>query len=413
MFKKDIFKAYDIRGEFGVDFDSDFAKQLGEVFVEHLGAKKLVVARDMRESSTDLARDLIDGIVSRGCDVIDIGVSSTPLFYFGVINESADGGIMITASHLGDKFNGFKVTREKAISIGGDELFKDTEKLFEKSLEPSDKRGKTEAVDLLDKYTKAIVEHSGIQSGEIDIPVKLIGNEAILNEVCAVVNALSMQVVEGGEEIGFEFDADGDRVVVLNEAGERIRGDLIGGLLAGYYLEGKRVVYDLRYSRGVLEYLESKKIDAIPSRIGHTLIKKVMRENDMEFCGEQSGHMFFKEMGYVEAPILAVLKILNLLKETGKNIDSLVKEVSSWSTSEEINFDLESRMAIQRVIDKAKEKYSDGEINEMDGVRVEYPDWGFILRASNTEAKLRLIVDAKTEKLMDEKKEELVGVLQE
>jgi len=413
MFKEDIFKAYDIRGEYGKDFDNEFAKKLGSVLVKYLGAKKIVIARDMRESSGELAKEVIEGITSMGCDVVDIGSTSTPLYYFGVISESADGGIMITASHLGEEFNGFKVTKRRAISIGGHELLEKARELFENPNSPSKKKGEIINKNLLEEYANASIEHSGVKEGEIKTPIKLIGNEMVLKEIRAVANKLSINVVDEKEEIGFEFDPDGDRISVLNASGEKIRGDLVGGLLAGYYLEGKRVAYDLRYSRGVLEYLESKKIEAIPSRIGHTLIKKVMRENELEFCGEQSGHMFFKEMGYVEASALAMLKILNVLKETGRDIDELAGGVSNWSTTDEINFNLDSRDKISELLKKAKGKYSDGNINETDGVRIEYSDWGFLLRASNTEAKLRLIVDAKTESLMNKKKEELVNLLQE
>jgi len=411
MHKEKIFKAYDIRGEYGTEFDDEFAKKLGTVLAEHLDAEKIVVSRDIRESSAALAEKVIEGIASMGVDVADIGVTSTPLFYFGVISEAADGGVMVTASHLGEEFNGFKITREKAISIGGDEFWEETKDLFEKDPEVADEPGNVKKSDLLDEYIGTSVGHSGVEDGEINIPVRLAGNKIVLKEIKAILDDVGVEIVDKGEQIGFEFDADGDRVVVLDSSGDKIRGDLVGGFLAGHYSGGKKVVYDIRYSRGVLEYLKSKNIKLIPSRAGHTLIKAVMRENDAEFCAEHSGHIYFKEMGYAEASGLAVLKILKAMGETGKSINELTDGVSSWSTTDEINFKLDSREKIGEILEKVEKKYSDGEADDMDGLKIQYPDWGFVLRPSNTEPKLRLIVDAKTDGLMEEKKEELMNIL--
>jgi phosphomannomutase len=157
--------------------------------------------------------------------------------------------------------------------------------------------------------------------------------------------------------------------------------------------------------------MRCKDIELLPSRVGHAFIKAKMRENEIEFCAEHSGHLFFKEMSYVEAPFLAMLKILNILQATGKDIDTLAAQVSDWRTSEEINFNFKDKGRIAQVLASTKKKYSDGEINEMDGLKVNYTDWNFLLRPSNTEAKLRLIVDAKTEEILTDKKQELLDVI--
>ena len=413
MFKESVFRAYDIRGEYGKDFDDDFAKKLGAVVAEHLDAKKLVVARDMRPSADNLRKQIVEGIISTGCDVIDIGQTSTPLFYYGVINEKADGGIMVTASHMGEEFNGFKITRKQAINIGGDGFWEKTRGLFNKEIETSNTKGNITDKKLLESYVKSVIHHSELSANDITSSVKFIGNEMVVNEARAVTGKLSISVVESGEDIAFEFDPDGDRLAVYNSDGEKIRGDLIGGMLAGHYYPNSKVVYDIRYSRGVLEYMRSKGIEPIPSRIGHTLIKAVMRENEADFCGEQSGHMYFKALGYVEVSMLAMLKILKAIKETGKDINELVKPVNKWSTTEEINFPLTSRKEVDEAVGKMRERYSDAEINEMDGILVKYPDWGFILRPSNNDPMLRLIVDAKTPETLKQKEKELVSLLQE
>jgi len=320
---------------------------------------------------------------------------------------------MVTASHLGEEFNGFKVTRKGAVIIGGHELLRNRGELFDSKIKIGKKSGKILKKDLLTSYVSSAISYSGLSAGDITTLVKLIGNEMIINEVLVAMKKLSIPVVDRGEDVVFEFDADGDRLVVRNAKGEKIRGDLIGGLLAGYYFSNKKIAYDLRYSRGVLEYMQSKGIEVIPSRIGHTLIKQVMRKHEIEFCGEQSGHMFFKDLGYVEAPILAALKILNIMQETGKSIAELVVPVSSWSTTEEINFSFSDREKIIEVINKIRKHYDDADINETDGIRIEYPNWGFLLRPSNTEAKLRLIVDVKEEKILENKKQELLKLLNE
>ena len=402
-----IFRAYDIRGKYGEEFDNEFARKLGMVLAKYLSAKKIVISRDARASSKELAEHVSEGIISAGCDAIDIGPTSTPLFYFGVIDEKSDGGIMVTASHLGDEFNGFKITRKKAVAIGGDELFAKTANLFDSELKAAQVPGKVLTRDLLAHYVATMVERSGLQVGDINVPIRLMGNEMILKEARAMARELSIPVVEKGEEISFEFDADGDRLYVYNSKGKKISGDLMGGLLAGYYFSGQKIVYDLGYSRGVLEYLHSKDIETISSPIGHTLIKARMREHKAEFCGERSGHIFFEDTGYVEAPLLASLKILNILQTTGHSIDELVLPISKWSTSEEINFTFSNRKKITEIISKIREYYNDADINETDGIRAEYPDWSFLLRASNTEEKLRLIVDARTEKLLRTKVQEL------
>lgn len=411
MFNETIFKAYDIRGEYEKDFDDDFAKKLGAVVAKHLGAKKLVVARDMRLSSESLREKIVEGITSTGCNVIDIGQTSTPLFYYGVISEGTDGGVMVTASHLGDEFGGFKVTKKGAATIGGDKLYEEAKALFEGDADVAEVKGEILEKNILESYRDAVIKHSGLNEGDIKTPIKLIANEMVTKELLTVTEALDIPTVEKGESIGFEFDPDGDRLTVRNSKGEKIRGDLIGGLIAGHYYPNQKIAYDLRYSRGVLEYMKSKGIEPVPSRAGHTLIKAVMRENEIEFCGEQSGHMYFKALGYVEVSMLAMLKILNILKETEKDIDELSKSLSTWSTTEEINFSSNTKDESLAQIEKVKSKYSDGELDETDGIHIEYPDWGFLLRASNTEAKLRLIVDAKTEELLEEKKKELLELL--
>ncbi len=411
MFSKNIFRAYDIRGKYGEDFDDDFAYRLGRVLAKHLNAKKIVVSRDMRPSSDALSERVIDGIVSLGCDVVDIGQTSTPLFYFGVINEGACGGVMITASHMGEEFNGFKITRTQAINIGGDKFWEEAKELFSEEIKSSNTRGDVSVKGLLADYVRFVVHHSGLDTHDIESSVKFIGNKMVVREACAITDKLSISVVESGEDIVFKFDPDGDRLVVYSSDGEKIRGDLIGGMLAGYYYPDSKVVYDLRYSRGVLEYMRSCGIEPIPSKIGHTLIKAVMREHEADFCGEQSGHMFFKETGYIETSMLAALKILNAIKETGKDINKLIEPAFGWSTTEEINFPLTSRNEVSDIFDKLRKRYKDAEINEVDGIFVKYPDWSFILRPSNNDPMLRLIVDAKTDKLMREKEGELRDML--
>ncbi len=411
-YNPDIIKAYDIRGKYGHDFDDEFAYMLGRALVNYLDARELVISRDERETSDVLSQKLIQGIISTGCHVIDIGKTSTPLFYYGVIDMKSIGGVMVTASHLGPEYSGFKITGNNAVIIGKNSgLDEVLEYMAQDGNQVSKEKGDIIQKSILNKHIQWVTNLCGLSKGAVKQKVKLIGNNMALGELMPVLDTLGIEHVDDGYDIAFEFDPDVDRIIVLNYKGEYIRGDLIGGMIANYYYKGKKIAYDVRYSKGVIEYLESHGLDLVPTRVGHTLIKEVLLEHDLEYGGEGSGHMFFKETGHVESTVLAMLRILRILHETGQTVDELIKPLDTWFNTWEINTRLESRQRANEIIEQAKVKYSDGKLNHMDGIIIDYPDWRFLLRISNTEPMIRLIVDAKTKELMEQKRDELLALI--
>lgn len=408
-FNPEIFKAYDIRGKYGIEFDDDFAEALGAALVGELGAKKILVARDTRPSSELLAQRVLRGITTAGADAIDIGTASTPLFYFGVIHEKTEAGIMISASHLGPEFNGFKIAREGAITMGNTTGLEPimTALHHETEIQPAGKAGNIISKNLLEQYAEFIIDHSKLHPGDIKLKVGLMGEQLPLSEIRYIFHKLGITETKDTPDVIFELDPDGDRLMVHDGQGKLIRGDLFGGAFVMHFFQGKKIVYDIRYCRDVLQYLLSHGVSLTPSKIGHTLIKKVMRENNLDFGAEGSGHMFFKEAGYVEATALMMLKTLIMLSETGKTINELVAPLDTWAYSGEINTPLVSRSDIDPILASLRRCYADGNASTLDGLKIEYPDWGFFVRPSNTEALIRLILEAKTKELMDEKVKEV------
>ena len=425
-FNPEIFKAYDIRGIYGRDFDEGFAFKLGMALVKYLQAKQLIVARDLRGSSLALADSFKDGIKSMGCDVLDLGPVTTPLFYFAIRKSGADGGAIITASHNPPEYNGFKIYRHKAMPVGSDSGLLDLQKILSGSVLERPKYAGKELADggIITKYTDLIIQKSGLGPGTVNLAVKISAEDLVRKELEIIISTLGIHPVNDSHDVEFEFDFDGDRLAVLDSNVQKIRGDLVAGLLAGKlpsrFWSGPKLVHDSRFSRGVLNYLSAKGVKLIRSKVGHSFIKNMMRKHGADLGGELSGHLYFKEIGYVESAILAMLKIIKILNESNKNMGELVEPMTTWHNSGELNFQFpispdsrsESRILdstkwnrdnFQKIVTELKEKYKDGKIDELDGLTVEYDDWWFNLRPSNTEPVLRLVVEAKTQALLEKK----------
>ena len=434
-----IFKAYDIRGVVPTDLNKDIAEKIGMAYAVFTGAKKVVVGRDMRPHSADMFAGLAAGLVKMGCTVIDLGLCSTPMSYFANGTLKADGSIMITASHNPGEWNGFKLCKANAVPISGATGIMDIEKLvMDNDFTPAAVPGKVEKYDISgeygaflrkfvkfgDKKLKVVVDYANAMgSAEIAgieelfdiIPMykELDGtfpnHEAnplhleTLNDICA-------KVKEVGADFGAAFDGDADRCGFVDNNGEIIPMDLFTALIAQDILADgpATILYDLRSSRAVKECIEENGGKAIMSRVGHAFIKQQMRENDAVFAGELSGHYYFKENFTAESQGLAMIKLANLIVKSGKKVSDLVKPLLRYSSSGEIN----SRVSdAAQVLAEIKGKYTDGESFELDGFSVEYPDWHFNVRCSNTEPLLRLIVEAKDEKMMIEKRDELLAII--
>ena len=433
-----IFKAYDIRGIYPTDLNADIAKKIGRAYVEFTGAKKVVVARDMRPHSVVLFEALAAGITEQGADVIDIGLASTPISYHANGILKADSSIMITASHNPGEWNGFKLCRADAVPISGATGIADIERLVSAdSWSPAARKGTVSTYDAAQDYAKFLRDHVKF-TRKFKIVVDY-ANAMGLYEIAGItdlfdiipmydtldgsfpnheanpldtetLDAIRAKVIEVGADFGAAFDGDADRCGFIDNKGEIIPMDIFTALIAQDILAdgAATILYDLRSSWAVRECIEENGGTAVMSRVGHAFIKAQMREFGAVFAGELSGHYYFKENFTAESQGLALIKLANLLAAAGKPLDELVAPLRRYAFSGEINSKVTD---VKRVLDRIHADYADGTIFELDGVSVEYPDWHFNVRASNTEPLVRLICEAKTQEMMEAKRDELLKLI--
>ncbi len=433
-----IFKAYDIRGIYPDQLNEQIAENIGRAYIEFTEAKKVVIGMDMRPHSQPIFEALAKGITEMGADVINIGLCSTPMSYFANGKLQADGSIMITASHNTAEWCGLKLCREHAIPIGGNSGIADIERIStEKSWTCVENNGSISTYDIEPEYTaflrsfarmnrklKVVVDYAnamgsyeikGIEDMFEIIPLykELDGtfpNHEANPLKTETLNVLRAKVVEYGADFGAGFDGDADRCGFVDDLGEIIPMDLFTALIAQDILSDgpATILYDLRSSRAVRECIEEHGGKAIMSRVGHAFIKAQMRENDAVFAGELSGHYYFKENNTAECQGLSFIKFANLLCKSGKKAHELVAPLRKYFASGEINSKVSDAAAI---LDEIRAKYQDGNQYELDGISTEYPDWWFNVRSSNTEPLLRLIVEANTKELMEQKRDELLAII--
>jgi phosphomannomutase len=437
-----IYKAYDIRGIYPEQLDEATTEAIGRAFVAFLGgARRVVVGRDMRPHSAPLFAALAKGMTEQGADVIDLGLCSTPMSYFANGKLGADGSVIITASHNSAEWNGFKLCRAGAVPISGSTGIADIERIVaERSWGPPAARpGTVTRHDIgaeygahlrrfakLDRKLKVVcdfanamgsLEIAGIRDLFEIIPMyeELDGsfpNHEANPLKTETLDALCAKVRETGADFGAGFDGDSDRCGFVDDRGEIIPMDLFTALIAQDLLTrnpGATILYDLRSSRAVRECIEANGGKAVMSRVGHAFIKAQMREHDAIFAGELSGHYYFKENYTAESQGLAFLLLANLICRTGRPVSRLVEPLRKYHASGEIN----SRVADPAaVIARIKAKYgASGRMFELDGVSVEFPDWWFNVRTSNTEPLLRLIVEADTAEKMVAERDRLVAII--
>jgi phosphomannomutase len=439
-----IFKAYDIRGIYPVDINEEVAYKIGRAIVLFLKAKKIAVGRDIRESSPALFESLVKGITDQGADVYDLGLASTPIVYFSSGRLDVQGAISLTASHNPAKWNGMKICRAEAVPVGeGSGLFEIRDLATKGEFPEADKKGEiiskedvkkeyvgyfssfarfgdkkfkiaidfANAMGILDlEIYKRFPENIGLVTLYDDYNGKFPNHEANPLKIETLAE-LQRKVVSEKTDLGMAYDGDADRIGFVDENGEIIPMDLVTAMLARIVLEkhpGGKIFYDLRSSKAVKEIIEENGGIALECPVGHAKIKKLMRENGAVFAGELSGHYFFEENYMAEASTLAAIMLLNLMAETGKKISEIVSEVKRYSHSGEINSEVEDKDA---VIARLKDKYANGKISELDGVKIEYPDWWLNVRPSNTEPVLRLNLEANTKEIMEEKRDEVLKVI--
>ncbi len=445
-----IFKAYDIRGIYGEQLNEDKAWCIGHGIAQFFRsqltgydrsdpkANIIVVGRDMRKSSPSLCKALIDGILSVGVNCIDIGMIDTAQIYFAVNYLKTTGGVQTTASHNPAQYNGFKITGQGGKPIGQNTGLQEIKRIAQ-AVPPKSSPPQAELTtqDLTEEYKKFIhsfikkpirklkiaVDASNGMAGkywpiifdEIDnietIAINFEHNGDFVHDPNPLVQANLKQcqdaVKQNNADFGICLDGDADRCMLVDENGQIIPCDLLTALLAGYFLKnnpGSTVVYDLRSSWVVKE--EIIKAGGTPrrERVGHAFMKKAMAESDAVFGGELSGHFYFKDNWYCDSAFIAIANILNLLTEDTRPLSEIIAPLRRYFASGERNFKCEDK---EERIKALAEKYKDGTVDFVDGITVEYKDWWFNVRKSNTEPLLRLNMEAKSKELLEEKLAEL------
>jgi phosphomannomutase len=443
-----IFKAYDIRGTYPDQLDETTAFHIGYHFRDLLDEEDLalgpmvVVSRDMRSHSVPMARALKDGLRASGVRVIDIGVADTPQNYFGIGFLGASGGIQVTASHNPAVYNGFKMSRRDAIPVSYETGIAKLEELVTGSDAATDlpPQAGEEERSVFDEYS----EHVLAEVTTLEPRLKLAADAAngmatiylpILERLNVELTPLYFEldgtfpnheanplkhenlvdveraVNENGCDLGVAFDGDADRAILIDEKGRAISADKITGLLAPRFLRvepGATIVYDLRSSWATKEAIEEAGGVPLRERVGHSFIKATMREHNSPFGGELAGHFYYRRNFTADSSIMTVIETLNHIRETGRTLSELVAPLERYHSTGEINFRVDDK---EGMIRQLAETFSDGEIDYLDGITVQFEDWWFNVRPSNTEPYLRLVLEARSRELMDEKRALLLTYL--
>ena len=441
------FHAYDIRGIYNVDFDKDTAYKVGYFLPELLGTGKVLVGRDCRVSSPEIHEYLIKGITDAGADVHDIGLSTTPMVYFGTANYGFKASVQITASHNPAEYNGMKVSMENALPVGLDNGLGQIKAWIDEGREciPAAVRGTVHQMDIRKDYLDFLLKFKGDYSGlklAFDLSngmstmfAKTIfgdGPAYIFDEmdgrfpnhepnplVQKNVQPLKELVKKTGADIGVIYDGDADRVMFVDEKSEFISPDLMIAVLGHWFLEKKGekgiVLQDIRSSKAVGEYLLPMGAEMRTWKVGRAFAARKLRELDGVFGGELAGHYYFRDFFYSDSGLLASILILNVvaeMKEKGVSVSSLISRIARYRNSGEINFRVEDKSG---AMDAVREFFISSEkplaMMDFDGYRVEFRDWWFNIRPSNTEPYLRFICEAVSDDLLAEKVNAAVSLL--
>jgi phosphomannomutase len=441
------FKAYDVRGRIPDQLNVDLARKIGHAYAAIIGPKHVVIGKDIRESSDALVDALIEGLTDCGVDISHIGLCGTEMVYFATTHLKADGGIMVTASHNPRDYNGLKMVREGSRPISGDSGLMDIEAATRAGRSrPSDKKGEVRSVDVTDAYVDHLLSYVDVAALK---PFRIVTNpgngcagpfvDALekhlpfeFHKLChepdgsfpnGIPNPMieenrpvtSNAVKEKQAAVGIAWDGDFDRCFFFDENGEFVEGYYIVALLARQILAknpGAKVIHDPRLTWNTVKTVEESGGQAVLCKSGHAFIKEKMRAVDAIYAGEMSAHHYFREFSYSDSGMIPWLLVLQAMSKLGKSLAELVNEgVTSFPASGEINRTIPDP---DRALEIAKEKYAPQalSVDEVDGISIEFADWRFNLRKSNTEPLVRLNVESRGDReLMKEKTAELLGIL--
>jgi phosphomannomutase len=439
-----LFKSYDVRGIYPSELNDDIAYSIGRCFVPLVGAKRVVVGRDMRPSGERLFAAFARGATESGADVTSIGMVSTDALYFAVGKFDFDGGVMITASHNPARYNGMKFTRARAEAISLESgLAQMRDAIAAGNLPPAAATpGKITEQNILDDFAEhclSFVDRGRLKPFKIAIDA---GNGMAGETIPHVFKQLPCEVIplyfeldgtfpnhpaspiepenmldlpaavrKHGCDLGAAFDGDADRMFIVDERGDLIDGSTVTALVALNTLKkhpGAKILYNLICSRSVPELI--KKAGGIPirSKVGHSIIKKTMRDEDVLFGGEHSGHFYFKDNWYADSGMIALMQCLEVFSEAGKPVSEVIAPIDTRFRSGEINTEVKD---IPAKLTELQERYKGAQIDRLDGVTIGYPDWWMNVRPSNTEPLLRLNVEGDTKALMEQHRDEALAII--
>ncbi len=444
------FHAYDIRGIYGVDFDKTTAYKVGYFIPELLQTAKVLVGRDCRVSSEEIHDALIQGLNDAGADVYDLGLTSTPMVYFGTANYGFQASVQITASHNPAEYNGMKVSRENALPVGFDTGLGQIKEWIDAGRETpvADVRGKVFPMDIHADYIKFMERYLGDFS-DLKVAFDLSNGMACLfaHEVFGERHSYIFDTLDGSfpnhepnplipknvvplknlvrdtdADLGVIYDGDADRVMFVDDKARFVAPDLMIALLSKYFIgergeKNPRVLQEIRTSKAVAEYLTPMGCEVHTWRVGRAFAAPKLREIDGLWGGELAGHYYFKDFFYSDSGLLAsilVLRIVAQLKREGKTLSQAIDGIVAYKNSGEINFRLEDKkgaMDAVRAMFTAQETPTAS--MDFDGYRVEFKDWWFNIRPSNTEPYLRFICEATTDELLAEKVAQVRVLLKE
>jgi phosphomannomutase len=440
-----VFKAYDVRGLYASELDEEGAYAIGRAYVEQFQPGRIAVGRDMRLSSPGMAAALVRGAVDAGCDVLDLGLVGTEMLYFAVGDLALDGGVAVTASHNPKQYTGMKIVRAGALPVGGDSgLLEIRDRALAGPGEPAS-GGSVREVDIWPAYVERVLSFVDVDALA---PLKVVIDAAngmagvMLPPVLELLphvetvrhyfepdgsfpnhepNPLLPEnrrfIVERttaeGADFGVAFDGDADRCFFVDDEGEFVPGDFVTALLAESVLArepGAKIIYDVRASWAVPETIKQNGGVPLVNRVGHAFIKHRMREEGAVFGGEVSGHYYFRDFSQADSGVIPFLLMLELVSRKGTKLSEILRPYRErYFITGELNTPVPD---VELKLRELEERFAaQGEISHLDGVSVVADDWHFNVRPSNTEPLLRLNLEARSEGLMEQKRDEVLDVI--
>jgi phosphomannomutase len=445
MLDPKVFKAYDVRGIYGEEIDEDGAYAVARAYVQQFEPRRVAVGRDMRLSSPSMAAAVVAGASDEGAEVLDIGLVGTEMVYFAVGSLGLDGGVMVTASHNPGEYTGMKIVRRGALPVGGESGLLDVR---DRALQVSDRDGdgaeRVSSYDIWPAYVdrvlsfidapavrplKVVIDAANGMAGTMLPPVlERLPIEAVRcffepdgsfpnHEPNPLLPENREFIVERtlkeGADLGVAFDGDADRCFFVDDTGEFVPGDFATALLAELVLAkepGAKIIYDVRASRAVPETIRAAGGEPLVNRVGHAFIKDRMRRDDAAFGGEVSGHYYFREFSQADTGVVPFLLMLEAVSRGGRRLSELLAPFrAKYFLTGELNTPVRD---VALKLQELKERYAgEGRISHLDGISVDADDWHFNVRPSNAEPLLRLNLEARSQELMERKRDEVLAVI--